>query len=393
MPLSYQEIRVSSIQTAPVEKEFNVNLSLSPEKPYLFVSHGQLQGGKSDFDSIGSVASMVRAAVRAGLAPEEDFSFTLINYYDHGLDQLLQYSNRRILIADIPPEALLDRDSETPSAHLEATLKTLQERENKVDFIDHHSLSDNTRRTFDQFQKSGLISSLLLSPYSPEQDARVSRDQKQCATEMVQDYLFSSCGIPDDDIFRDLRRFARDQDLGIREIPEATRISIIIGSEFDNRILINWLSEGTFWNDTLESRLQETEESIRTLCEQIVIREVKIKWRDRDAVIAFALNPGAKGLKSTAAALYVFEKTGADLVINIYRQGFVSLRRRQGVEDINAAEIARALGGGGHVGAAAAGARNGNKRFPFPTIDKSNLDEVVSFILDRLNDLKDNHSR
>ncbi|MEW5692533.1 MAG: DHH family phosphoesterase [Candidatus Hydrogenedentota bacterium] len=345
----------------------------------LYVSHGDIKGSKTDFDAVGSVASLVRKAKKLKLIQYENYDYTLIDYYNYSIEPLLTYHNKKIYLSDIPAESILFSSKHSSVEYVRDLLLRLKSQNNELIYVDHHPVSDVIRNIFYKFYEENLFLYLNLQNIDPKASKSYTRE---CATEMIQKYLFHYENIKDDNILKTLRTFARDQDLGFRKLNEATRISVVIGSDYNNKKLIEYLSDGIFWNDELQERYEYSMKKTQRLCQQLITttREISF-YKSRNKIkrnFVFALTPKENGLKSTPAAIYLFDKYKPDFVVILNRHGFLSIRRDQKSKGISAGLIAKIFGGGGHETASAAGNRKYNSSFPFDYIDESSFEAVVN---------------
>jgi len=60
---------------------------------YVFVSHGLLTGGRSDFDAVASLSSLVRFAKIKKLTYNKDYFLCMTDYFNGGLNILKNYYN------------------------------------------------------------------------------------------------------------------------------------------------------------------------------------------------------------------------------------------------------------------------------------------------------------
>ncbi len=353
---------------------------------YLYVSHGRSGGGntRTDLDAIASVALFWRGALNKGLVRGEDFEVDFLDYYENGLDRLLRYRDVSAFVADVPPEALARPGMPETTEHLLATLLRLRDQNVSVNFVDHHPLSAMTSRLFHGFVREGLMESAILSEMDAEADRVRLIEDKFCAAEMSLALLQNRFLVtPDEEMLR-IARFARDQDFGIRLIPEANRISTVIGADFNPIAMAEHLAHGRFWCDELDAICRAQEARIRRS-----ISSLQFDWREwrlrsgRSIPVVYALLPPDDSLRVTVAGIHCLEERGARVAVIVHRHPFISIRMDREESELHAGRMLTPLGGGGHRGAASAGGRG--KSFPYREANESNFHDVVQRI--------DNHLR
>lgn len=345
---------------------------------YVYASHGWTRGGstRTDFDALASVAIMRRGAELRKLREGDDFAIDLIDYYAEGIDALQKWRDVTIVLADIPPETLARPGRPETTTRLVETLSNLKAAGNRLHLIDHHPMERQSMERFEKYVEEKLIESATLSKMDHDEDQRRTHLQKQCATEMVRDWLRERWGVPDDDIIDEITRFAHDQDFGVRHIPDANRLSAVIGADFPPSEIIQSLSRGEFWNPRFQLAWERQEEDTRRQ-----IQEVRTLWRvwrfptGRALGVVYALMPARDVLKVTPAGIHCLEELGADIAVMVQREAFISVRVRHNVNDFHAGRMLSAFGGGGHVGAGSAGGRNG--QLPYGQAHERNFEDVV----------------
>jgi len=346
---------------------------------YLYVSHGNAGHGntRTDFDAVGSIALMWRSALLKGLQKGEDFEVSMIDYYSRGIEQLLNFHDATILLADVPPEALARSDEPDKITALSAALLKLKAQNVLLNFIDHHAHDYSTGKRFLQYVEDGLLESAYISFMDAETDRIKPLIEKRSAAEMVLNFLENRYEQAADDIMRTIAAYSHDQDFGIRKIHEANRISAVIGSDFPPLELAGMLAHGTLWNEKLENVYQYQQARQRQAI--LKLKYVWKKWRQRDGrevPVVYALMPQGDALKVSPAGMHCIKAMGAGVAVLVQRYAFISLRIPPEENQFHAGEICRALGGGGHQGAASAGGRNGY--FPYKQANESNFFDVVN---------------
>lgn len=350
---------------------------------YVFMSHGYLAGGHSDFDAVGSLASLVRFAKKRRLIYNKDYYICMVDYFQNGLNVLRNYHNSIIIIADIPPEVLLTHYKHKGFIDF---FKGLRFNNNRIVFIDHHSCNDNIITFLRNLKYRGLFDYIDFYDVNYNRDRLIPLDKKLCATERVQKYLFKFKLIRDDGIFFKLRVFAHDQDFGIRKIEEAFDITQVIGSDYNNERLIHLLSDGIFWNDELEKVKNDHINLTNELCSKIKIKLFEnyhyINNNKIKKNVVYALMPDDSRLKTSAAAVHIYKHYDCSYVVLLHRYPFFSIRVPINEHDISAAKITGLFGGGGHYGAASASKKNIRGKFPFPYefVNENNFEEVANNI-------------
>lgn len=299
----------------------------------LYVSHGRPSGGRADLDSVASIAYAMRASRQVGLAGA---AYRFIDYIDDRLDGLARAepTGRLIAIIDIPLETLV---LEYGQDELRDLLASLCGAGNRISLVDHHPLTDEDRAYLEEMVDRGLVERLLL----PGPDERLS------STELLRRHFADEEGFdPSDPVLETLERFARDQDLAVRSIPEANRLTDVIVARHDLERLVDRLSEGVFWDEGMEAWLMEARQRTRALCQAMDVARREIA----DLTFAYCLLPD--DLKATPASEHLFEAFPEVSVVALFKPTHIALRRRFGDDSIDLSLVARTLGGGGHPGAA-----------------------------------------
>jgi hypothetical protein len=350
---------------------------------YYFVSHGYLGGGRADWDSIGSLAALVRFAKINNLEYRNDYDIIMIDYFKDGLNHISGITNSVIIVADIPPEFLIQFHTKEGFKNL---LYQIKNNYNKLIFIDHHPNSDDVSGFMKYLEGKGLFYELDFFDVSLENDKFIPLEEKLCAAERVQKFLFKHYKVSDDDVFQKVRKYAHDQDFGIRKIQEALNITIVIGANFNNEKLIFLIAEGIFWTKELQMILEEQNRLVEELYGKLKFKKIttyfKLNSHPIRKNIMYALMPEDKRLKTSAAAYWIFKRQNCDIVILLQRYPFISIRCPIYEKDISAAKIANIFGGGGHVGAASANKRHYTKWFPYRKIYDSNFEKIAYKIND-----------
>ncbi|RMH57004.1 MAG: hypothetical protein D6679_07715 [Candidatus Hydrogenedentota bacterium] len=355
---------------------------------YLYVSHGSPEGEntRTDFDAVASLALLQHTAMAKGFRYGRDFELDMIDYYSSGLDRLLQRRNTEILLADIPPDVLLKPESGGRDG-LRQRLEKLRAQKVILHFLDHHPVTRETRAIFEEFHRNGLIRSLWICPFCPEEDRVLDHTRKLCATEVTARFLERVWNVPLDETARRIMRWAHDQDFGLREIPEANRISVVIGADYPPLKLADCLSRGIFWNRELAAVHSRQEEKTQRL-----LRELRYHWRrwrlasGRRIDVVYALMPPHHGLKVTAAGLHCLQNLHARVAVFLHRDPFLSIRINPRENELHAGEMLRPFGGGGHRGAGSAGA-GPHRPFPYRNVTDENFPRVAQTVDEQLSRL------
>jgi hypothetical protein len=348
---------------------------------YVYVSHGNLyeRNARTDLDAVASIAIMWRGAMMKGLERGPDFEVDMIDYYANGLDELLRYRNASLFVADVPPDALARPDEPRVTARFEETLRTLRDQGNRLNLIDHHPVSPRTAARFDRYVRQGLIESATLSGMDHEIDRVRPHHQKQCAAEMTREMLEGRFRMPPDEVIRRLAWYAHDADFGIRRIPEASRLSILIGADYPPLQLAGRLAQGEFWNDDLQGIFDDYQAKTRRILASLKL--LRRRWRlksGRVVPVVYALMPAREDLKVTPAGMYCLNEQGASVAVMVQRRAFLSLRIDPEEIELHAGRMLANLGGGGHQGAASAGRHP--RDFPYHEAHEGNFADVVASI-------------
>lgn len=345
---------------------------------YVFASHGNLSGGKADFDAVGSLSSLVRFAKLNNLEYKKDYFICMVDYFADGLEPLKKYYDTTMFIADLSTGSLIDYYSTDGFKNI---IQTIKDKGNKIIFIDHHPNNDDNIKFFYYLKHKKIFKHFEFFGVDYEQDRMIPIDLKFCAAERVQYYLFKRQLISDDKVFYKIRTYAHDQDFGLRNIEEALNITKVIGSDFNNKKLIDYLSDGIFWNQELETVQQNQDKLVNELCGNLKIKKLEANFniggKNFKKDVVYVLMPKDKRLKVSAAAAYIFKKVRCNFIILIQRNPFFSVRIPLWEKDISAAKIANLFGGGGHYGAASARKLNKDSDFPFSYPDENSFKKIA----------------
>lgn len=360
------------------------------EKLY-FVSHGYLDGGRADWDAVGSLASLVRYAKLNNIEYKSGYEIIMTDYFKDGINHITGITDSVIIVADIPPEFLIKYYSKDG---FKDVLWKIKNNNNKLVFIDHHPNSDDTICFLKFLESENLFYYFDIFEVTPDNDAYIPLDLKKCAAERVQYFLFKEWKTHDDEVFLKIRKYAHDQDFGLREIHEAFRITIVIGANFNNEKLIFSIADGIFWTDEFQNVYNEQNRLTQELTDKLKLRKVtadfKINSHTLKKNIIYALMPDDNRLKASAAAYNIFKNdNNADIIILLHRFPFISIRCPIKEKDISAAKIAQLFGGGGHFGAASVGLRDNSGWFPYRKATVRNFKYIINtingIILERYN--------
>lgn len=161
---------------------------------------------------------------------------------------------------------------------------------------------------------------------------------RECSAEMcLQRFL------PNDATAQQLAAMAHDIKQWKRADERAQKIADVIAAGYNTKQLIDMLSKGVLWSDTLEKvRLDFVEKKAKALGElskHLVIKDYLGK--------KYGYTLSQNFLPSAEAGEHVLAShTGVDVAVVIYRDGRIIFRRRDGVS-VDLLPIARLFGGGG----------------------------------------------
>jgi oligoribonuclease NrnB/cAMP/cGMP phosphodiesterase (DHH superfamily) len=173
---------------------------------------------------------------------------------------------------------------------------------------------------------------------------------RECSAEMCMQRF-----LPNDATAQQLAAMAHDIKQWKRADERATKIADVIAAGYNTRQLIDMLSKGVLWSETLEKvRVEYAEKKTKALGElmkHLVIKDYLGK--------KFGFTLAQNFLPSAEAGEHVLAgHAGVDVVVVIYRDGRIIFRRRDGAA-IDLLPVARLFGGGGrHY--AAGGQLDGN---------------------------------
>lgn len=269
--------------------------------------------------------------------------------------ELAKLENYFLFILDISPDNV---------SYLEDKLLKLKKANKLVYWNSHHPYSEESRKTLEKYFFNVELSGMLKQSLAFE--------QRKCSAELVFEKFMKN-----DKISERLAAIAHDMEFWIRKEPNSEKLADLIASGFDRRELIETLSRGVTWSEKFEelrtAYLEKKERAINVLIERAKVKDY-VRCR-----IAISKSPSS--LSTADAGHALLEKIDVDVAVVVYKDGKISLRRREGCE-VDLSDMAKKLfNGGGHPYAA-----GGNINEKFSSVSLENFEEVMLYIHMKLAD-------
>lgn len=315
-------------------------MSLSLAKSVYIVSH------EEDIDGIGAAAVAVKATGSRRVY--------LLGYREEGWEALARIlrsncrseNSAKILISDLNPGR----------RHLEILVDALLDcPDKKVVWVDHHVWREET---------------LSIARELRYIDTRIDRSRTSAEN------MAALLGLDGDEALKPLLEMSRDTDYGFFRHPLSEPLTDTIryslygenDREFLKKLVFKF-SKGIFWDYEINSRWAAAVERKRKALEEI-------RGGYREAVIGGyrALVVISDPVLSSKIVLREIAREGYDVAFVVYRNGAVTIARRSG--DVNCAEIAWRLGGGGHAHIAGAEID--------PVLVSRGIDKVVEYLRNKI---------
>jgi oligoribonuclease NrnB/cAMP/cGMP phosphodiesterase (DHH superfamily) len=237
-------------------------------------------------------------------------------------------------------------------SHFDATMKILLEH-NRIAYWSSDMPCDE--QTAEKIRGSSMQTDI------------VTKRSQMCTAEMTRQRF-----LPQDQTAQILADVARDIKLWQRSDENAVKLADVVASGYDRKNLIEMLSKGVTWSDTLETVRMEymlkKENALSELLKNFVIKDyVGVKF-------GFAL--AANLLPSADACQFLLDKNVAvGVAVAVYRDGRIVFRRRNGV-DVDLEMVAKLFEGGGREYA------SGGRLRGFNSVSGESFEKVM-FAIDR----------
>ncbi|RLE38839.1 hypothetical protein DRJ17_02690 [Candidatus Woesearchaeota archaeon] len=250
--------------------------------------------------------------------------------YDNANEKFNEMTNltaTMIFVLDFSPEELID---------IEKKIKALEKNNNKIVYWNsHHPISKDKYELLRRMVK--------IVEFSGEIKGLKKPSEKLCATDLVANRFMKA-----DFVSQTLKTIAHDKEFWLRQDERSKKLADIIASGYDVKKLIDSLSRGVYWSDSLEKFRDE----------YLIKKAEKLKKVEQTAIvkrfgsirIGFAY--GSSILSSSEAAQLVIDSKAVMIAAVIGRDGKISFRRSEDcVVDLE--QLAKKFGGGGNQYAAA----------------------------------------
>lgn len=273
-----------------------------------------------------------------------------LNYInmDEKFEEMSKLKNNFIFILDFSPEQIKELDQNL----------RLINRHNKLAYWNcHHPYDALTISTMMKYIHSLDFSGTMKKSNKPE--------TKLCSADLTCNKF-----LPNDAVAITLKKIAHDIEFWIRQNQNAIKLADLIQSGFDKKELIKTLSRGVTWSEQYEKirneYLERKNKALTDLMKNLIIK----KYVD----LRFGFAVSSNILSSADAGQKMLDNHSAvDVAIILFRNGKISLRRRNNI-DIDLSKIAELFGGGGHPYAAGGKIQK--------NISTENIDKTI-FAIDR----------
>ncbi len=285
------------------------------------------------------------------------FRIFLLSYptVEDDLAELAKLDGYYVFVLDVSPENV---------PYLEEKLTRISKANKIVYWNSHHPYSEESKKILEKHcfavELSGMLKNSLVF------------EQRKCSAELVFQKFMKN-----DSISEKLANIAHDMEFWIRKDENAPKLADLIASGFDRKELIDIFSRGVIWSERFETlRSEYLEKKEKAL--KVLIERAKVKDYIRCKV---GISKAPSSLSTADAGHEILDKLDVDMAVVIYRDGKISLRRKEGCE-VDLADAARKLfHGGGHPYAA-----GGDIKEKYLSVNMENFEDVVLYIHMKLAD-------